>query len=131
SRTYGTANPTFDATYSGFANGQGPSALTGTLTCITTATASSSAGSYPITCSGQSSTNYAITYAPGTLTINSATLTITASSNSMTYGGTVPTITASYSGFVNGDTSASLTTKSTCSTTATSSSPVGNYNSIC
>ena len=42
----------------------------------------------------------------------------------MTYGGTVPTITAGYSGFVNGDTSSSLTTKPTCATTATSSSPV-------
>src|SRR6266700_3712939 len=86
SRTYGTANPTLDATYGGFANGQGPSALTGTLSCITTATASSPAGNYPINCSGQSSTNYAITYAPGTLTINSATLTIAASSSSITYG---------------------------------------------
>src|SRR5205823_3042069 len=131
SRTYGTANPTFDATYTGFVNGQGPSALTGTLSCITTATASSSAGSYPITCSGQSSTNYAITYAPGTLTISGAALTITASSNSMTYGGTVPTITASYSGFVNGDSSSSLTTQPVCSTTATKSSPVGAYSSTC
>jgi hypothetical protein len=49
----------------------------------------------------------------------------------MTYGGTVPTITASYSGFANGDTSASLTTQPTCSTTATSTSPVGSYPSSC
>ena len=42
----------------------------------------------------------------------------------MTYGGSVPTITAGYSGFVNGDSASSLTTKPTCSTTATSSSPV-------
>jgi MBG domain (YGX type) len=61
-----------------------------------------------------------------TLTVNPAgTLTITASSPSMTYGGTVPTITPSYMGFVNGDTPASLTTQPTCSTAATSSSPVG------
>jgi hypothetical protein len=61
-----------------------------------------------------------------TLTVNTAgTLTITASSPSMTYGGTVPTITPSYSGFVNGDTPASLTTQPVCTTTATSSSPVG------
>ena len=43
----------------------------------------------------------------------------------MTYGGTAPTVTPSYSGFVNGDTAASLTTQPTCSTTATSSTPVG------
>jgi hypothetical protein len=61
-----------------------------------------------------------------TLTVNPAgTLTITASSPSMTYGGTVPSITPSYMGFVNGDTPASLTTPPICSTTATSSSPVG------
>src|SRR5438876_7334519 len=72
SRTYGTANPTLDATYSGFVNGQGPSALTGTLSCTTTpaTTSSSPAGKYPINCSGQTSTNYAITYVAGTLTIN-------------------------------------------------------------
>src|SRR5207245_2116481 len=131
SRTYGTANPTLDATYSGFVNSQGPSALTGTLSCITTATASSPAGNYPINCSGQSSTNYAITYAPGTLTISGAALTITASSGSMTYGGTLPVITAGYSGFVNGDSSSNLTTQPVCSTTATKSSPVGTYSSTC
>ncbi len=42
----------------------------------------------------------------------------------MTYGGTAPTITPGYSGFVNSDSAASLTTQPTCSTTATSSSPV-------
>ena len=61
-----------------------------------------------------------------TLTVNSAgTLTITASSPSMTYGGTVPAITPSYAGFVNGDTPGNLSTQPTCTTTATSSSPVG------
>ena len=49
----------------------------------------------------------------------------------MTYGGSTPTITASYSGFVNGDTAASLTTPPTCSTAATSASPVGSYPSSC
>ncbi len=38
-----------------------------------------------------------------------------------------PASPRSYSGFVNGDTAASLTTAPTCSTTATSSSPVGSY----
>ncbi len=61
-----------------------------------------------------------------TLTVNAAgTLTITASNGTMTYGGSVPAITPSYMGFVNGDTPASLTAQPTCTTTATSSSPVG------
>jgi hypothetical protein len=58
-------------------------------------------------------------------------LVITASSGSMTYGGHVPAVTAAYSGFVNGDTAASLTTQPTYSTTASSSSPVGTYESSC
>ena len=58
-------------------------------------------------------------------------LVITASSDTMTYGGTVPTIAASYSGFIGTDTAASLTTPPTCTTTATTASPVGTYPSIC
>jgi hypothetical protein len=49
----------------------------------------------------------------------------------VTYGATPPTITPSYSGFVNGDSASSLKTKPTCSTTATSSSPLGTYPTTC
>jgi hypothetical protein len=69
SRQYGQSNPPFTVSYSGFVNGDTASALTGTLSCSTTATASSPAGTYPISCSGLSSTNYTITYVPGQLTI--------------------------------------------------------------
>jgi photosystem II stability/assembly factor-like uncharacterized protein len=62
-------NPALTATYSGFVLGEGPSALSGTLSCTTTAVTNSFVGSYPITCSGQTSTNYAITYGAGTLHI--------------------------------------------------------------
>ena len=60
-------NPSFTASYSGFVLGEGPAVLSGTLTCTTTALLNSPIGSYPITCSGQTSTNYAITYVVGTL----------------------------------------------------------------
>jgi trimeric autotransporter adhesin len=63
------ANPPLTATYSGFVNGETSSVLSGVLNCTTTATTTSPAGSYPITCSGQTSTNYAITYVPGTLKV--------------------------------------------------------------
>jgi hypothetical protein len=92
-------------------------------------------GSYDIVPSaalGTGLSNYDITYANGTLTVNPVgalpTLTITASSDSMVYGGTVPTITPSYSGFVTGDSASSLTTPPTCSTTATSLSLAGSAN---
>jgi 6-phosphogluconolactonase (cycloisomerase 2 family) len=61
------ANPALTATYSGFVLGQTPASLTGTLTCTTTSTILTPVGSFPITCSGQTSTNYAITFVPGTL----------------------------------------------------------------
>ena len=78
------------------------------------------------TLSGANAANYAVAYtsAANDFTVTPAPLTITASNGSMTYGGTVPTITPAYSGFVNSDSASSLTTKPTCSTTATSSSPV-------
>jgi hypothetical protein len=61
-------NPaTFTAAYSGFVLAEGPGALSGTLSCTTTAVTNSPVGGYPITCSGQTSTNYAITYVAGTL----------------------------------------------------------------
>jgi hypothetical protein len=68
-RLLNAPNPVFTATYSGFVLGEEPEVLTGTLVCTTTAVTDSPVGTYPITCSGQSSTNYSITYAPGTLSI--------------------------------------------------------------
>lgn len=62
-------NPAFSPNYSGFVNGDTSASLTGTLSCISTATTTSSVGSYPIRCTGQSSTNYSITYVAGTLKI--------------------------------------------------------------
>ncbi len=62
-------NPVFTANYSGFVPGDGPGSLGGTLNCTSPASATSPVGSYSITCSGLTSTNYSITYLPGTLTI--------------------------------------------------------------
>jgi choice-of-anchor C domain-containing protein len=129
--TYGGTVPTVTASYSGFVTGESSSNLTTLPTCSTTATSSSSVGNYSATCSGAADPNYTINYVIGTISVKPAALKITASSTTMTYGSPAPPITASYSGFVNSDTYASLTTKPTCSTTATSSSPAGNYPSSC
>ena len=129
--TYGGTVPTITPSYSGFVNGDTSASLTTPPTCSTTATSHSPAGSYPSSCSGAVDSNYTISYVSGTVTDSAVPLTITASSGTMTYGGTPPTITPGYSGFVNGDTAASLTTPPTCSTTATSHSPVGSYPSSC
>lgn len=76
SSVYGSAIPALTAGYSGFTNGDNAASLTTSPTCTSTAVAGSSRGSYPITCSGAVDLNYAITYAPGTLTIGQAPLTI-------------------------------------------------------
>ncbi|QKJ31112.1 gliding motility-associated C-terminal domain-containing protein [Mucilaginibacter mali] len=126
-KVYGAANPALNAIYTGFTNGDDATRLTTQPTLATTATASSAAGTYPITASGAASNNYAISYTNGTLTVNKASLTIAADNKSKIYGAANPALTASYSGFVNGDTNASLTTQPTLSTTATAGSAVGNY----
>ena len=65
-------------------------------------------GNYTIESSLTNASNYTITYATGTLTVNPADLTVTADSLTMTYGGTEPTFTATATGLVNGDTLDSL-----------------------
>ncbi len=125
SMTYGGSVPALTFTYTGLVNGDSSASLTVSLT--TTATSSSSVGTYIITEGSLAATgNYTIgTFNEGTLTINLAALTVTASNKSMTYGGSVPVLSYTYTGLVNGDTSASFS--GVLSTSATSSSSVGTY----
>ena len=58
--------------------------------------------------------------------VGRAPLTITAQDTTMALGGTVPALSATYSGLVNGE-GPDVVTGQTCSTTATSRSPVGSY----
>jgi MBG domain (YGX type) len=125
--SYGAAVPPLTASYSGFVNGDNASSLTTQPTLSTTATSTSPVGSYPIYISGASDPNYNISYAGGTLTVGGAVLTVTPDPASMTYGGAVPTLTVSYSGFINGDGPGNLTAQATLTTTASSSSPAGDY----
>lgn len=62
-----------------------------------------------------------------TLTVNKATLTITADNKTRLANQSNPTLTVSYSGFVNNENNTVLTTQPVVSTTATASSPAGNY----
>jgi subtilisin-like proprotein convertase family protein len=126
-KIYGAALPAFTASYSGFVNGDTTNSLTTQATLATSATASSNTGTYAITATGATSSNYTITPVGGTLTINPAALVITAQNKSKVYGAALPVFTASYSGFVNGDTTNSLSTQATLTTSATASSPIGVY----
>jgi MBG domain (YGX type)/Bacterial Ig-like domain (group 3) len=131
SMIYGATLPTLTPSYAGFLNGNTTASLASPATCTTTATRTSPVGSYPVTCSGAAGANYTITYVAGALTVNKAALTITAPSPTMILGAAVPTLTPTYSGFLNGDTAASLTAAPACTTTATSSSPLGSYPVTC
>jgi hypothetical protein len=84
SRLVGDPNPPFTATYSGFVQGNvtswngtltpindTPANLGGALVFATPATPSSPVGAYNITPSGQTSSNYAISYVDGTLIVTS------------------------------------------------------------
>jgi hypothetical protein len=128
---FGDDIPAITPTYSGFVNGEDQFDLITQPTCSTTATSTSPAGDYPTTCSGASASNYTITYQSGTLSVVKAILTVTASSATIFYGGSPPAITPFYDGFLNGDSPATLTTQPTCSTTVTSSTTVGSYQSTC
>ena len=92
-KVYGAANPTLTHTTTGFVNGDNEGDLTGSITCSTPADQTSPVASYPITCSGATSTKYTISYVAGTLTVTTATLTVTASNQTKVYGAANPTLT--------------------------------------
>jgi hypothetical protein len=79
SRVYGTPNPTFAFSITGFANGDQPSVVSGTPVLTTTAGASSQVGTYPITVTigTLSAANYTFKFVNGTLTITQAKPVIT------------------------------------------------------
>jgi RHS repeat-associated protein len=73
----GGAVPVLTYTITGFVNGDGPSALTSPVVLKTTATPISPPGVYAITVGGATSSNYAITFVDGTLTVLARLATMT------------------------------------------------------
>ncbi len=124
---YGTTLPALTLNYSGFVNGDSPANLTTQPTVTTTATQASGVGNYPITVSGATNPNYAITFNSGTLAITPANLSVSVSNAVISQGSPVPSFSPVYTGFVNGDTGATLTTPATVTTSASSGSQVGTY----
>lgn len=122
-RPYGQPNPVLTGTITGVVPGE-----TITATYTTTATQYSAPGVYPITPAavagpGTSLSNYIITLVPGTLTITQAgPVTITVNNATRIYGVPNPTFTSTITNGAPGDT---ITV--TYSTTATLTSPPGNY----
>jgi gliding motility-associated-like protein len=122
-KKYGETNPALTFGYTGLVNGDTRASVEPTLG--TTATNSSSVGTYSITLSGGSDPNYNLSLVSNTLNVNAATLTITADAKTKKYGETNPALTFGYTGLVNGDTRASV--EPSITTNATTSSGVGTY----
>jgi hypothetical protein len=100
-RLYGNTNPAFSATYTGFQNGETTAALTGALAFVTPAVPASNVGDYTIIPSGQSSTNYSISYVNGTLRVTPVSLMVSADARSKVYGTSDPALTFGTTGLVN------------------------------
>jgi hypothetical protein len=85
------------------------------------------AGNVVIQASLAANGNYSALTQTATLTIAKKVLTVTANDQSKTVNTANPSLTITYTGFAYSDNSASLTTQAIANTTATLSSPVGNY----
>jgi hypothetical protein len=80
-------------TYSGFVNGETASVLSGTIAYGGSSQGAVNAGTYTIIPSNQTSSNYAINYVDGALTINPAAITVTANNQIKFIGAPDPTLT--------------------------------------
>lgn len=121
-RVYGSANPAFTATITGFFTGDDESDLLGALAFTTLAETNSPVGQYTITPSGLSATNYNIAFADGTLNVTAFALVVTADNQSKLYGANLPALTGTLVGVQNND---DIT--ATFTTTATAASDAGEY----
>jgi gliding motility-associated-like protein len=116
-------------TSTGLVNGNSVSSVTlnSTGAVSTAAVTGSPYAIVPSSAVGSGLENYTINYANGSLTVNRKALFITADHKNRPYGLPNPPLTASYQGFITGENSSVLTTPPAISTTATASSPVGDY----
>jgi ELWxxDGT repeat protein len=87
-RAYGQANPSFSARYDGLVNGDSTASLGGNLLYSTGATPSSDVGTYGVSASGLTSTDYIIRYVDDILNITAAAtgLALAVPVSSPTYG---------------------------------------------
>jgi hypothetical protein len=126
--TYGDQLPIFDAVYTGLKNNESKPAWTTEPTIATTATATSNAGTYPITITNGVAKNYDVTFNQGTLTISKAALTATTKNATREYGDENPDFEFTYSGLKNGDEAPAWAVAPTFASPASKTSPVGTYN---
>jgi gliding motility-associated-like protein len=101
SKVYGEDNPELTFVYEGLVAGDTETAVQPVI--VTTATANSGTGIYPITLSGTADDNYNITYQPGSLTVTKAPLAVMAhEGQTKLYGDPDPVFAYHAEGFVAG-----------------------------
>lgn len=130
SREYGTSNPVFDHTVSGFQGTDTASVISGSPVLSTSADVASGVGGYAISVdtSSMSAGNYTFTSVGSTMSLTRAPLTIQANNASRSYGEPDPAFSYASSGFRNADTAvAVLSGEPSYSTTATSVSTSGSF----
>jgi hypothetical protein len=112
SRVYGTNNPGFSATVSGFVTGEtSATEITGNALVSSVAARTSGIGTYAVSVAAGTlasrTGNYSLTtFVPGTLTINKAAVTVRADNKMKVQNQADPTLTFSAFGLVGGDTPA-------------------------
>jgi hypothetical protein len=127
---YGSTPAAITPSYSGFVNNEGPGALNPQPTCAIQPASHSNVGVYTTSCSGAVDSNYGFNYVDGTYTVTAVPLTITAPSQSFLFGDPIPpTFVPIYTGLTNGDLAPQ--TPPTCTSTATTGSPLGTYPVTC
>ena len=126
-RQYYSDDPTFSYTCNGFVNGDNESALVTTPKLSTTATRTSSVGTYEIKVGETSSPNYSISFVNGTLTITPRALIASVGNYERPYNEENPVFEVKYDGFVGNDDEKVLISKPEAKTTATKTSDVGTY----
>ncbi|MCX6883648.1 MAG: MBG domain-containing protein, partial [Verrucomicrobia bacterium] len=127
SRAYGSTNPVFTASYTGWLNGDNEAVLSGTPSLTTAAGTNSAVGGYAISAAigTLTATNYGFSFTNGTLTVDKAAMSITADATNRVYGGTNPVFTGTVVGVLNNDNITGLYTSG-----ANSFSPVGTYDIV-
>jgi hypothetical protein len=129
SKIYGNTDPAFTGTLTNFV------ATDGVAAAYTRTTGETVAGSpYMINATLSPTSvlsNYKITYNTALFTINKTTLTVTATSTTKILDAPNPTFSTTYSGFKFSDGPSSLGGTLSCTTTGTTTSPVGGYPITC
>jgi len=116
SKAYGAIDPALTYTITGFVNGDTEANLATPVSI--SRNIGENVGTYTITPSGASSSNYTISFVTADFSITAAPLTVTALDQTKVYSATDPVLTYTITGFVNGDTEASLDTGVNISRTA-------------